>query len=150
MCDEKDVIRDNLMPQLAARQWKALSYTPRKPHPGSQRLQQLTSIFSKLLKKEHFWRAFFFLLLSFLNLASKLSCKRTKLDIYSLGRGAAEAAAILTRLSVIWESHRDAFRRVISINIILLPSYMHSWQLPSDLQHCSQTAPSHLNHSLRC
>lgn len=54
MCDEKDVIHDNLMPQLAARQWKSLSYTQKKPHPDSQRLQQLTSIFCKLLKRNIF------------------------------------------------------------------------------------------------
>lgn len=78
MCDEKDVIHDNLMPQLPARQWKSLSYTQKKPHPDSQRLQQLTSIFCKLLKRNIFGVFFFVVVAVILNLAPKKWLQKSK------------------------------------------------------------------------
>jgi len=123
---------------------------PKKPHPGSQRLQQLTSIFSKLLNKNIFEG--FVVAVVVLNLAPKIRCKRAKLATYAAVRWVPEAVEFLTRLSAIWETHQGAFRTVIAVSVPLLPSSTHSlqpqWRF--DSQHRWQTAPSHLNHSLRC
>lgn len=59
MCDEKDVIHDNLMPQLAARQWKSLSYTQKKATPRLTQTAAADKHLLQTLKKEHFWRFFF-------------------------------------------------------------------------------------------
>lgn len=78
MCDEKDVIHDNLMPQLAARQWKSLSYTQKKATPRLTQTAAADKHLLQTLKKEHFWSFFFVVVAVILNLAPKKWLQKSK------------------------------------------------------------------------
>lgn len=143
---------------------------PKKATPSSQRLQQLTSIFSKLFSGNIFFESSFGFVVV-LNLAPNISCKRTKPQTRAVGWMSSRSCWIShgvisdlgrpTEVNFVQRLLRRCSAPLWHAFLLPLPSNMHSSShspltcIPRDpgggfWQSASlQTAPSHPNHPLR-